>query len=109
MSVVVKCTIEVTDEMYEAGTKHQEIFTVFRHASSTGTFSGIPGAFVRSLVEGSARLATDEALNRLKAIKGSILFDDEEALGVLKQTKVRPNAKPKSKLAKSKSNNKEDV
>lgn len=99
MSINVKCTIVVSDEEYEAGTEHQEIFTIFRNASSTGTFSSIPGAFVRSLIEGSANMATEEALKRLKAIKGNILFDDEEAVGVLKQAKVRANAKPKRKLA----------
>lgn len=95
MSVQVKCTIEVTDEQYEAGTKHQEIFTTEGYASSTGVFSGIPGAFLRSIVEGAATTATREALARLKAIKGNILFDDEETIGVVKKIKASGNSSPK--------------
>lgn len=77
MSINAKCTITVSNEEYEAGTEHEIVFSVTKNASSTGVFSGMPGAFIRSVVEGSANLATEEALRKLKAMKGDILFDHE--------------------------------
>jgi hypothetical protein len=78
MSISVKCTIVVSEQQYEAGTENQEIFTILRHASSTGKFSGTPGVFVRSLIESASNMAAGEALERLKAIKGDIQFNDEK-------------------------------
>ena len=72
MSLLVKCTITVSNEQYEAGTKYQEIFTVWNNASSTGVFSGTHKEIIKHLIESAGDMAIKQAVDKLQAIKGDI-------------------------------------
>jgi hypothetical protein len=72
MSILVKCTITVSNEQYEAGTKHEEIFTVWQNASSTGVFSGTHGKIIKHLIESASNMAVEQAVDKLQVMKGDI-------------------------------------
>lgn len=72
MSILVKCTITVGNGQYEAGTKHEEIFTVWQNASCTGVFSGTHGEIIKNLIESAGDMAIKQAVDKLQAIKGDI-------------------------------------
>lgn len=69
VSVTVTCTIKVEDSGYDSSSVG-EIFTVFRHNASTGSFSSLPGAFIDNLIEGAAEHTKQQALDKVKLIKG---------------------------------------
>ena len=70
MSVVVKCTIEVSEQEYELGTENREAYTVSQHATSTGTFAEAHPHLLEKLIDGATERAAMAAKDKLKVLKG---------------------------------------